>query len=156
MFSFENAEFRYEPYPIGAIAPIRGRVTLQVAAQTATTTVLSTFMNNIGALALMLPVAMRNAHSGRYAPARALMPLASASLLGGMVTLIGTPPNLIVSAYREDNLGVPFQMFDFLPVGLAYHMVLSVAAAGVWWLAAARAWPEDPTAAAGLDEEPRS
>jgi di/tricarboxylate transporter len=113
---------------IGIIAPVRGRVTVQVAAQTSTTALLSTFMNNIGALALMLPVALRNAYRDKYAPARSLMPLAFASLLGGMVTLIGTPPNIIVSGIRQDRFGEPFQMFDYLPVGGA------VAVAGILYL----------------------
>src|SRR5690606_22364118 len=82
-----------------------------------TTAALSTFMNNVGALAIMLPVALRNAYREKYAPARLLMPLAFASLLGGLVTLIGTPPNLIVSAIRERTLGEPYAMFDYLPVG---------------------------------------
>jgi di/tricarboxylate transporter len=76
-------------------------------------------MNNVGALALMLPVALRNAYRDGYAPAKSLMPLAFASLLGGMVTLIGTPPNLIVAGFRETETGTPFGMFDFAPVGLA-------------------------------------
>jgi di/tricarboxylate transporter len=113
---------------IGMIAPVRGRTTLQVAAQTSTTALLSTFMNNIGALALMLPVALRNAYRDKYAPARSLMQLAFASLLGGMVTLIGTPPNIIVSSFRQQRLGEPYAMFDFLPVGGA------VAVAGILYL----------------------
>ena len=67
----------------------------------------------------MLPVALRNAYRDGYAPAKSLMPLAFASLLGGMVTLIGTPPNLIVASFREAEMGTPFGMFDFTPVGAA-------------------------------------
>ena len=113
---------------IRMIAPVQGRPTLQVAAQVSTTALLSTSMNNIGALALMLPVALRNAYREKYAPARSLMPLAFASLLGGMVTLIGTPPNIIVSSIREQRLGEPYALFDFFPVGIA------VCVAGVLYL----------------------
>lgn len=110
------------------IAPLRGRDTLQITAQTAAVAVLSSFMNNVGALALMLPVALRNAHRGGYPPAKSLMALAFGSLLGGLTTLIGTPPNLIVALYRQDQFGNAFGMFDFTPVGIV------VAAAGVVFL----------------------
>lgn len=103
---------------ISAIAPLRGRENLQLAAQTLAVAVLSSFMNNVGALALMLPVALRNAYRDDYPPAKSLMPLAFGSLLGGMTTLIGTPPNIIVSAYRANNLGHGYGMFDFTPVGI--------------------------------------
>jgi di/tricarboxylate transporter len=113
---------------VKAIAPLRGRETLQIAAQTTAVAVISSFMNNVGALALMLPVALRNAHREGYPPAKSLMALAFGSLLGGMTTLIGTPPNLIVSLYRQERTGAAFGMFDFTPVGAA------VAMAGVLFL----------------------
>jgi di/tricarboxylate transporter len=113
---------------IGAIRPLRGRENLQIAAQLSAVATLSSFMNNIGALALMLPVALRSAHRERYPPAKSLMALAFASVLGGVTTLIGTPPNLIIALYRQEQFGTPFRMFDFTPVGLA------VAAAGVLFL----------------------
>jgi di/tricarboxylate transporter len=99
------------------LAPLRGRSTAQIGAQAGLIAVLSGFMNNVGALALLLPVALRNAYRDGYPPAMSLMPLAFASLLGGMVTLIGTPPNLIISAFREREIGEPYGMFDFTPVG---------------------------------------
>ncbi|HUE44704.1 MAG TPA: SLC13 family permease, partial [Aestuariivirgaceae bacterium] len=99
------------------LAPLRGRDTMQIGAQAGLIALLSGFMNNVGALALMLPVALRNAYRGGYPPALSLMPLAFASLLGGMVTLIGTPPNLIIAAFRARETGEPFAMFDFAPVG---------------------------------------
>jgi di/tricarboxylate transporter len=99
------------------LAPLRGREAVQIGGQAGLVAVMSGFMNNVGALALMLPVAMRNAYRDGYAPARSLMPLAFASLLGGMVTLIGTPPNLIISTFRAREVGEPFSMFDFTPVG---------------------------------------
>ena len=76
-------------------------------------------MNNVGALALMLPVALRNAYRDGYPPAKSLMPLAFASLLGGLTTLIGTPPNIIIASFRARQVGEPFGMFDFTPVGVA-------------------------------------
>jgi di/tricarboxylate transporter len=78
---------------------------------------LSAFMNNVAALALLMPVDIQAARkSGR--PVRlTLMALSFATILGGLVTLIGTPPNIIVSGIREDAFGTPFAMFDFAPVG---------------------------------------
>ena len=99
------------------LAPLQGKVPLQLAAQTFVVAVLSAFMNNVGALALMLPVAMRNAYRDGYSPARVLMPLAFGSLLGGLTTLIGTPPNIIISTFRHRELGEAYSMFTFAPVG---------------------------------------
>lgn len=96
---------------------LQGRPQTQITAQTGLVAALSGLMNNVGALALMLPVAVRSAWREGYPPARSLMLLAFASLLGGLVTLIGTPPNLIVSAFRAEATGAPFAMFDFAPVG---------------------------------------
>jgi len=104
---------------VKAVSPLRGRENLQIAAQCVVIAVLSSFMNNVGALALMLPVALRNAYRDGYPPAKSLMPLAFASLLGGLTTLIGTPPNIIIASYRSHELGKPFGMFDFTPVGVA-------------------------------------
>jgi len=104
---------------VKAIGPLRGRENLQLAAQCVVIAVLSSFMNNVGALALMLPVAMRNAYRDGYPPSKTLMPLAFASLLGGMTTLIGTPPNLIIASFRAQHSGHAFTMFDFMPAGIA-------------------------------------
>ena len=79
--------------------------------------VLSAFMNNVAALALLMPVDMQTARKAGRAPGLSLMPLSFATILGGMVTLIGTPPNIIIAAIRQDALGEPFKMFDFAPVG---------------------------------------
>jgi di/tricarboxylate transporter len=113
------------------LAPLQGNQTLQLVAQTLVVALLSAFMNNVGALALMLPVAMRNAYRDGYAPASALMPLAFGSLLGGLTTLIGTPPNIIISTFRHRELGEAYSMFSFAPVGgvvalagLAYVVIL--------------------------------
>jgi di/tricarboxylate transporter len=88
-------------------------------------TISSAFMNNIGALALMMPVAIKMARKNNKSPSIFLMPLAFGSLLGGMTTLVGTPPNIIISTFRADYTGEAFGMFDFSPVGGA------VALAGV-------------------------
>jgi di/tricarboxylate transporter len=79
--------------------------------------VLSAFMNNVAALALLMPVDIQTARKAGRAPGFSLMPLSFASILGGMVTLIGTPPNIIIASIREETLGEPFRMFDFAPVG---------------------------------------
>jgi di/tricarboxylate transporter len=79
--------------------------------------VLSAFMNNVAALALLMPVDIATARKAGRSPGLSLMPLSFATILGGMVTLIGTPPNIIIATFREDALGEPFAMFDFAPVG---------------------------------------
>jgi len=78
---------------------------------------LSAVMNNVGALALLLPTALQSAEKAKRSPGKILMPLSFGSILGGLVTLIGTPPNIIVSGFRAEALGTPFGMFDFTPVG---------------------------------------
>lgn len=81
-------------------------------------TLCSGFMNNIGALALFMPVAIRMARKNEISPSLFLMPLAFGSLLGGLITQVGTPPNIIISIFREETAaGAPFRMFDFAPVG---------------------------------------
>ncbi|MEM9434869.1 MAG: SLC13 family permease [Pseudomonadota bacterium] len=79
--------------------------------------ILSAFMNNVAALALLMPVDIQTARKASRAPGLSLMPLSFATILGGMVTLIGTPPNIIIASIRQDALGEPFRMFDFAPVG---------------------------------------
>jgi di/tricarboxylate transporter len=79
--------------------------------------ILSAFMNNVAALALLMPVDIQSARKAGRPPGLSLMPLAFATILGGMATLIGTPPNIIISSIREETLGAPFRMFDFAPVG---------------------------------------
>lgn len=118
---------------VKAIGPLRGRENLQLAAQCIVIAVLSSFMNNVGALALMLPVAMRNAYRDGYPPSKTLMPLAFASLLGGLTTLIGTPPNIIIASFRAKQSGVAFSMFDFTPVGVAVAVVGLVFLVFVGW-----------------------
>jgi di/tricarboxylate transporter len=78
---------------------------------------LSAVMNNVAALALLMPIDMQAAKKAKRSAALSLMPLSFASILGGMITLIGTPPNIIIASFREQALGEPFGMFDFTPVG---------------------------------------
>jgi di/tricarboxylate transporter len=85
--------------------------------------VLSAFIKNIGALAIMIPVAIQMARKSRVSPSMFLMPMAFASLLGGLMTQIGTSPNIIVSRVREEITGQPFTMFDYTPVGAALALV---------------------------------
>ncbi|RTR02363.1 SLC13 family permease [Halomonas nitroreducens] len=101
------------------------RLILQMLVLTGTVLVLSGVMNNVGALALMLPVAIRMAREHDSPPSLLLMPLAFGSLLGGLTTLIGTPPNIIIASYRGSIGGEAFGMFAFFPVGA------SVALAGL-------------------------
>jgi di/tricarboxylate transporter len=83
---------------------------------------LSGFMNNVGALALLMPVALSTARRHGYSPGLLLMPLSFATLLGGMITLIGTPPNLLISAFRAEATEQRFLLFDFAPTGLALSL----------------------------------
>jgi di/tricarboxylate transporter len=94
--------------------------------------VLSAVMNNVAALALLMPVDLDAAAKAKRSPALTLMPLSFATILGGLVTLIGTPPNIIVATFRGEALGAPFEMFDFTPVGAACALagVLFVALGG--------------------------
>ena len=94
---------------------------------------LSGFMNNVGAMALLMPVAIKMSHRLDLTPGQVLMPLAFATILGGMMTLIGTPPNLIVSSFRNDAGFGHFGMFDFAPVGVAVALVGGVFIALVGW-----------------------
>lgn len=79
---------------------------------------LSAFINNVGALAFLLPVALKTGLDRERSGAVLLMPLSFATILGGLITAIGTPPNIIISKYRMESLGKPFAMFDFSPIGL--------------------------------------
>lgn len=99
------------------LLPYTSNQIMHIAALTGVVAVASSFMNNVGALALMLPVALATAAEHKRSPAILLMPLAFGSILGGMTTMIGTPPNVIIATYRADLAGQPFGMFDFSPVG---------------------------------------
>jgi len=106
-----------------------------IAMMSAVGGVLSAFMNNVAALALLMPVDIQAAKKAGRPPGLTLMPLAFATILGGLVTLIGTPPNIIVSQFREDAIGAPFAMFDFAPVGLSCAVIgIAFVALGGWRL----------------------
>ncbi len=100
------------------LRPTTGNPTLHVLTLTGLAAICSAFMNNVGALALLLPVAIMSANSSGRPVSGLLMPLSFASLLGGLMTLIGTPPNIIIASFREEASGSAFAMFDFAPVGL--------------------------------------
>jgi hypothetical protein len=106
-------------YALQRYAPGVGSVRAQLALLVITVAVLSAFVKNIGALAIMIPIAFQFARRSGVSPSVFLMPMAFASLLGGLMTQIGTSPNVVVSRLREDLTGTAFSMFDFTPVGLA-------------------------------------
>jgi di/tricarboxylate transporter len=91
---------------------------LQIFSLSMLVAVASAFMNNVGALAIMMPIAIHLARKSNNPPSLILMPIAFASLLGGMTTLIGTPPNIIIATFRGEEFGEPFGMFAFAPVGV--------------------------------------
>lgn len=103
-------------------------LTVQIAALTSLVAVCSAFMNNVGALALLMPVAIHLARKNDRPPSVLLMPLAFGSLLGGLITLIGTPPNIIVAGFRETDSAASFGMLDFAWVGIP------VAVAGILFI----------------------
>ena len=108
------------------------RLSLHIAALAGLGAGLSAIMNNVGALALLMPVAIQAAQKAKQSPAVILMPLSFGSILGGLVTMIGTPPNIIIATIREKSAGAPFGVFDFTPVGavVAVVGVVFIAAAG--------------------------
>nr|WP_306229018.1 SLC13 family permease [Aurantimonas sp. CSK15Z-1] len=110
----EVAIQRYAPN----VSSVRGQLALLVI----TVTVLSAFVKNIGALAIMMPIAFQFARRSGVSPSRFLMPMSFGSLLGGLMTQIGTSPNIIVSRLRGELTGTPFTMFDFTPVGAALSL----------------------------------
>jgi len=109
------------------------RVGAHIAIMSGFSAALSTVMNNVAALAVLMPVDIEAARKAGRSASRTLMPLSFASILGGMVTLIGTPPNIVIAEYRGDALGDPYRMFDFAPVGLACATVGVAYIALVGW-----------------------
>jgi len=95
--------------------------------------ILSAFMNNVAALAMLMPVDIQAAQKSGRSPGQTLMPLSFATILGGLVTLIGTPPNIIIASIRETTLGEPFKMFDFAPVGIIAALVGMLYVATIGW-----------------------
>lgn len=99
------------------IEPVSSKPFLHIATLTFLAAFLSMFMNNVGALALLMPIAIQSTTKAGRPPATVLMPLSFGSILGGLVTLIGTPPNILIANYRQQVTGEAFTMFDFAPVG---------------------------------------
>ena len=99
------------------------KLSTHIAIMSGVAAALSALMNNVAALALLMPVDMQAAKKAGRSPSLSLMPLSFASILGGMITLIGTPPNIVIAEFRGDALGEPYRMFDFAPVGLACAVV---------------------------------
>lgn len=114
-------------------------LSLHIAIISAVAAGLSAVINNVAALALLMPLDIEAANKAKRGPGSSLMPLSFATILGGMITLIGTPPNIVISEYRQGALGAPFAMFDFAPVGLAVAIagIAFVSLAG-WRLLPAR------------------
>ena len=103
------------------LAPVFSRlrtVQTQVPGLVLAVGLLAMFCKNVGALAIFMPTAQLMSRRGRRSPAALLMPMSFASLLGGLVTLIGTAPNILIAKVRADVSGHPFGMFDYTPVGL--------------------------------------
>jgi di/tricarboxylate transporter len=122
-------------------------IQIQLLVLVATVTILSAFVKNVGALAIMIPLAFQMAKRSGTSASRFLMPMSFGALLGGLMTQIGTSPNIIVSRAREEIVGEPFTMFDFTPVGAA------LASVGVLFLLFAhRLLPVRTRASASLDE----
>jgi len=109
------------------------RLGTHIAAMSALAASLSAVMNNVAALALLMPLDLQAAKKAGRSASLTLMPLSFASILGGMITLIGTPPNIVIAEYRNDALGSPFEMFDFAPVGIACAAVGVAYVALVGW-----------------------
>lgn len=108
---------------IRPLAPYLTTTRAQVFVLVLAVILMSTFVKNVGALAILLPVALQFAKKSGTSPSQLLMPLAFGSLLGGLITMVGTSPNIIVSRVREEVLGQPFQMFDYAPVGLGLSAI---------------------------------
>ncbi|HOP46502.1 MAG TPA: SLC13 family permease [Desulfobacteraceae bacterium] len=107
---------------------IGNNITLQIVSLTVVVAVLSAFINNVGALAIMLPVSLQIARKNNYPPSFLLMPIAFGSLLGGLTTMMGTPPNIIIALARAESGNEPFRIFDYTPVGAV------VAVAGILFI----------------------
>lgn len=115
------------------LLPHTNNAIIHIALLTCIVTFFSAFMNNVGALALLLPVAIATSKEHNRSPAMILMPIAFGSILGGMSTMIGTPPNIIIANYREDVTGTAFSMFDFSPIGSIIALIGVVFITVIGW-----------------------
>lgn len=133
-----------------ALRPLLSRIThlsVQVPVMAGATGLLSILTKNVGALAILMPTALKLGRSEGSSASALLMPMSFMSLLGGLVTLVGTSTNIIVSQVRQDETGKPFAMFDFAPVGLALT-VIGLLVVSVCW----RLLPRDRQGGGGLEE----
>ena len=121
-------------FAIQRYAPNVGSVRAQLAILVVLVAVLSAFVKNIGALAIMIPIAFQFARRSNTSPSTFLMPMAFASLLGGLMTQIGTSPNIVVSRVRQEITGTAFTMFDFTPVGLILTAAGSIFLILFYWI----------------------
>ena len=121
---------------------------LQISIMSSFSAILSALMNNVAALALLMPATIDSAKKVNRSPALLLMPLSFGSILGGLITLIGTPPNIVIAHYRETVAGEPFSMFDFSPVGAVVAVVGVLFLSLVGW----RFLPKDRQAKSASDE----
>ena len=124
------------------IRPAAKRTSTHIAALSSLAAALSGFMNNVGTLGLLMPVALQSARKAGRSAALILMPLSFGSILGGLITLIGTPPNIIIASYRNLTAGEPFGMFDFTPVGAVTALAGLAFVALVGWRLMPRAAAE--------------
>ena len=118
-------------------------IRMQLALLVVTVALLSAFVKNIGALAIMIPIAFQFARRSNTSPSTFLMPMAFASLLGGLMTQIGTSPNVVVAQVRQDLTGKPFTMFDFTPVGLVLTLAGCVFLILFYWILPQRTRKDD-------------
>ena len=133
---------------IGKILEAAGsKLLVQIVMLSVIVAVASAFMNNIGALAILMPVAIHLARKNGHSPSHLLMPMAFASLLGGMTTLIGTPPNIIVATFRADITGEAFGMFDFSRAGVFIALSGMIFLVSIGWLLIPKRKPQ------GSDED---
>ncbi|TGT60538.1 SLC13 family permease [Mesorhizobium sp. M00.F.Ca.ET.170.01.1.1] len=123
---------------IERFAPKLSGVRSQLALLVIVVTLLSAFVKNIGALAIMIPIAFQFARRSSISPSIFLMPMAFGSLLGGLMTQVGTSPNIVVSRVREELTGTAFTMFDFAPVGAAVAVAGMIFLLFFYWLVPAR------------------
>nr|WP_276515126.1 SLC13 family permease [Pseudemcibacter aquimaris] len=130
------------------VVPPLKNLFFQISIMSSFSAILSAMMNNVAALALLMPATIDSAKKVKRSPALLLMPLSFASILGGLITLIGTPPNIVIAHYRESVAGEPFSMFDFSPVGIA------VAAVGIFFLGTVgwRFLPKDRQSKSATDD----
>src|SRR5690606_30356250 len=123
---------------LGRFAPNITQPRIQLLLLVTVVGLLSAFVKNIGALAIMIPIAFQMARRSSVSPSMFLMPMSFAALLGGLITQVGTSPNIIVSRVRQDLTGESFEMFDFTAVGLPLTFAGIVFLTLFYWLLPAR------------------